>query len=117
MAGPRRPEREAAGGIGEAAAGDGDAFLRQLRRGFVVGREQHLEGRAVPDLGVELAGAAEGQLRPVSALLLEFGGEKLRRRGEIGGDGDLDVAGAGGAGGEQQGNQKSSHVSGPKQGE
>jgi hypothetical protein len=49
----------------------------------------------------------------VSAVLLEFGGEKLRRRGEIGGDGDLDVAGMGGAGGEQQGNQKSSHVSGP----
>jgi hypothetical protein len=36
------------------------AFLFQLRRGFVVGGEQDLERRAVPDLGVELAGAAEG---------------------------------------------------------
>jgi hypothetical protein len=44
IAGPGRPEREAADGIGKAAAGDGGAFLLQPGRRGVVGGEQTSNG-------------------------------------------------------------------------
>ena len=73
--------------------------------GFVVGGEQHLEGRAMGDLGVELAGRAEGQLGPVAGVLFEFGGDLLHRRGEIGGDRHGDFSRVGGQR-EQQGGEE-----------
>ena len=53
----------------------------------------------------------------MSAVPFERGGEKLGRGGEVGGDRNLDFVGMRGTGGEQQGYEKSSHGSVPKQSE
>ena len=55
----RRPQDKTAGGVGEAAAATPQALLFQAGRGFVIGRQEHVERRAIGNLRVELAGAAE----------------------------------------------------------
>ena len=69
------------------------AFGFQLGRGVVVGRQQHLERRAVADLGVELAGGASGDDGLVAGVALELGGQLFHRAGEVGGDRDLHLVG------------------------
>ena len=91
----RRPEHQFADGVGETTAGHGGALLFQPGRRFVVGGQQHVERRAVLDLGVERAGGAERQHRLVAGGFLEVRGDDLHGRGEVGGDGDLDLAGKG----------------------
>ena len=66
------------------------AFGFEFLRGGVVGREEHFERRAVLDLGVELAGCAEGGDQFVPGVFLEIGRDGLDRRREVGRDGDLD---------------------------
>ena len=63
-----------------------------------VGRQEHLERRVMGDLGEERAGGAEAQDRLVARLLLEQRGDFLRRLGEVGGDGDIGLAGLRGRG-------------------
>ncbi|MCY1529649.1 hypothetical protein D9M68_648080 [compost metagenome] len=96
-----RPEHQGADGVGEARTGNGVAFLLQLGRGGVVGREEDLEGSAVLDLGIELAGGAIGGDQLVAGVLLEILGDGLDRRGEVGGDSHLDFRGRCAAQGEQ----------------
>ena len=98
VAGLGRPECQGADGIGEARAGHDLAFLLQFRRSAVVGGEENLERRAVLDLRIELAGGAVGGDQPVPGVFLEFLGDGLDRRGEVGRDGDLHLVGAGGQG-------------------
>jgi hypothetical protein len=96
-----RPQDQLADGVSEARAGDGVALLRQSSGRLVVSREQDLEGRAVGDLGVELAGRAKGRRGFVPRILLELDSDLLHRRGEVGGDSNVDFVGAGADGGEQ----------------
>ena len=95
-AGLGRPQHQLARGVGKARAGHGVAFLLQLQRALVVGRQEHVEGRAVLDLGVERAGGAEGQLGLVPGGLGQHLGQCLGRCGEVGGHGDLHGLGVGG---------------------
>jgi hypothetical protein len=99
--GIRRPQDQLADGVGEARTGDGVALLLQSSRHLVVSREQDFEGRAVRDLGVELAGSAKSRRSLVAGVLLKLDSDLLHRRGEVGGDSDLDFVGAGADGGEQ----------------
>ncbi len=64
-------------------------------RGGVVGAKEYFERRAVLDLGVELPGGAVGSDQLVAGVFLEIGGNRLDRRGEVGGDGHLDFIGLG----------------------
>jgi hypothetical protein len=50
------PQHQLADGISEALALDGQAFGFELGGRLVIGRQQHLERRALLDLRVELAG-------------------------------------------------------------
>ena len=65
------PEHERSDRVGELASRNGKSLLHRLPRPLVVGREEHLEGRFLRDLGVKLAGRAEAQDRLVAGLLLE----------------------------------------------
>ena len=89
------PQHQRTDGVGEAAAGDGLPFPFQLDRGRVVGGEEDVERCALSNLGIELAGGAERERGLVARVLLERHGDVLRRRGEIGGDRDLDFTGMG----------------------
>src|SRR5690606_2748364 len=82
--------------VGEARARHGLALGLEPGRPVVVGRQEHVEGRAVLDLRVELPGRAERSDRPVAGGLLELPGDRLHGGGEIGGHGDLDFGGRGG---------------------
>ena len=57
------------------------------------GAQAFLEGRTVLDLGVERAGGAERQHHPVAGGPFEVRGDDLHGRGEVGGDGDLNLTG------------------------
>lgn len=92
----RRPQHQAADGIGEAATGDAGTLVLESCRCAVVGRQQDVEGRAIVDLRVELAGGAEGQHGAVAGVAGEGGGDFLHWRGEVGRHGHLHVVGDGG---------------------
>jgi len=64
-------------------------------RGAVVGGEEDFERRAILDLGIELPGCAVGGHQLVPGVFLEVGGNRLDRRGEVGGHGHLDFSGLG----------------------
>ena len=96
----RRPERERADRIREAAAGHGHALGFELGGGGVVGGEEHFERRAVLDLCVELAGRPERSDDLVARVLLEVRRDHLHRRREVGGHRDLHLVCLGGAEGE-----------------
>ena len=98
---PGRPQHQPADGVGEAGAGGCQQLLFEPGGGFVVGRQQHLEGGAVGDLGVELAGRPEGQLGLVAGVPLELGGDLLHGGREVGGHRHGDFLRVGGHG-EQQ---------------
>lgn len=85
-----RPQGQRADGVGEARALDGVAFGFKFLRGGVVCREEHLERRAILDLGIELAGGTESRDQFVPGVLLEVSGNGLDRRGEVGSDSNLD---------------------------
>ncbi len=93
QAGVSRPQRQRAGGVGEARTGDREAVLLDTRRRRGIGSQENLERRAVADLGVQLAGRAEGGDDAVSGVLLECLGNLLHRRGKVGGDRDLHLVG------------------------
>ena len=69
-----RPQQQLPDRVSETAAAHGEPFFFQFGRRFVVSRQQ----------------SAECKLRLVASGLPEIGGDFLHRRGEIGGDGDLD---------------------------
>ncbi|MNF64035.1 hypothetical protein D3C84_457570 [compost metagenome] len=102
-----RPQRQGADGVGKARAFDDIAFLLEFLWGAVVCREEHFERRTVLDLGVELPRGAIGGDQFVPGVFFEVGGNGLDRRGEVGGDGDLDFVGLGRVQGEhgEQGGQ------------
>ncbi len=86
-------KRQLAHRIGEARARNGEAVLFRLGRPIRVGGQEHLEGRPVRDLGVELARRAETQPHLVVRLGFEGRSDLLGRFGEVGRHGDLDVGG------------------------
>ena len=88
-----RIEHQPADGVGEARAGHAQAVLLGLRPAVGVGGEEHLIGRAVGHLGVELARRAEAQGRGVAGGRLEGRGDLLGRLGEVGGHRDLGLGG------------------------
>ena len=81
----RAEEHEPPHRVGPAAAGNGESLALRELRARLVGREEHLEGSALEDLGVELASRAEAEERAVSGGVLERGGDLSSGRGEVGG--------------------------------
>lgn len=78
-------EHEPAHRIRPPATGNRESLpLRQLRASLVRG-EEHLEGSALHDLGIELSRGPEAQERPVSGGVLERGRDLPCRGGEVGG--------------------------------
>ena len=98
----RRPQRQGADRVGKARTLDGIAFGFEFLRGGVVGAEEHFERRAVLDLGIELPGGTVGGDQLVTGVLLEIGGNRLDRCGEVGGDGHLDFIGVDRSGGDKR---------------
>src|SRR5207253_2345764 len=64
-------EHQLADGVGEGRPRRALLLGEALRR-VVIGSEQHVERRAVADLGVELAGRAGAQAHPMAVSLLEL---------------------------------------------
>ena len=80
----RTEEHEPPHRVGPAAPGNGESLALRKLRARLVGGEEHLEGSALEDLGVELAGGAEAEERGVSGRVLECGGDLAGGRGEVG---------------------------------
>lgn len=76
---------ELADRVGELAPRHRVAIVDGALCRCLVGREEHLEGRALADLGKQTARRAEAEDRLVSGLLLPKCGDFLRRVGEVGG--------------------------------
>ncbi|MPN13028.1 hypothetical protein SDC9_160348 [bioreactor metagenome] len=93
IAGLGAPQHQRTDGIGKARIGHALAFLGQLLGCGVIGGQQNAEGRAVVDLGVELAGGAKRQLGLVAGILLELGRNLLHGCGEVGCHGDRHFSG------------------------
>lgn len=91
---PGAPQHQPANGVGEARAGNGLPALFQLGRNFIVGGEQYVEGGAVDDLRVELAGGAGDDDCPVAGVFFKISGYAFNRGGKIGCDSDLRLVGA-----------------------
>ena len=89
-AGVGAPENELADGVGVVRAFHAETFLHGLGRGLRVGGEQHVEGSAVLDLGVESARSAEREHELIARGLFVDRSEFLDRRREVGGDGHAD---------------------------
>ena len=109
----RAPQHQLADGVGEARAGLREALgLQPLRRGGI-GGEQHLEGRAVADLGVELAGGAERDHGVVAGGGLEALGDPRDGRRHVGRDRHAHLGGRRGEAREEQegGQQQAGHGS------
>jgi hypothetical protein len=89
--GPGRPQHQGADGVRETAGGLGDALSSELGWRLVIGRQQHIERRAVPDLGIEHAGRAECKFGFVSGVLVEGRGDPVHGRREVGRHCHLDL--------------------------
>ena len=83
------PQHELADRVGEQAVGDGEPAVDRRLRAVGIGRQEHLERRAMGDLGEERSRRAEDQHRLVARLLFEQSRDLFRRLGEIGGDSDM----------------------------
>ncbi len=93
--GERRIEHQPADRIGEPAARYGEAVALDLGRPLGVGRQEDLKRRAVGDLRRKSARRAKAERRGMAGRGVERGGDLLRGLGEVGGDGDRGVGGAG----------------------
>ena len=78
-----RPQRQFADGVGKAAARHGQPVFLQASRLFCIGTQKYLEGRAVPDLGIEPAGGARRNFQLMTGGLVESLGDLFHGRGEI----------------------------------
>src|SRR5690606_2409144 len=82
-------------GVGEAAARHGPTLLLEPGGPLLVSRQQQVEGRALDDLCVELAGRGTAEAHAGPARRGESGGQLLRQGAEIAGHRHGDLRGAG----------------------
>jgi len=87
-----RIQDEPSDGIGEATAGHRETIGFGFRRALGVGRQEHLERRAVADLGIDRPRCPEAEHRRVAGRAVEGGGDGGGRRREVGGNGNLRLA-------------------------
>jgi hypothetical protein len=88
QAGAVRSEQNDAADRVERTAVPRQALVRKLEDKVLVRRQEHLEGRAVFELRLEVAGGAEGNLDFLVGVLLEPLGDLSQRELEIGGSSD-----------------------------
>ncbi len=88
LRGVAAPQHQPADGIVVQGGGIGQAFRCQLARGIGVGRQQHVERRAIADLRIQLAGGRGADVDLVPGCTSVVGGQPAGGVGEVGGHGD-----------------------------